>query len=618
VATQIVRMQQRRDTTERWELINPVLRAGEMGYDTDLDRFKMGDGSSAWVDLEFLNVTLAQVDAITDALVPGLVIESLAADNTPAAAAAAAVSTEIATRNLQEVTKVYPTDDAQFTIAGAGDKRRWWLEVGLDGGPTLYALQKMLAALLPSIETTAQDAAGVADFNANLNGLLFAVVDQNMRRTWVEAGLDGWPTQRVIDYLQSRLGVTVGGIRRYEPYYSPHVSGYDPRLAAYGANQTQMRGWLNKVAGAIEGNRTGHLAFVGTSRVYGAEGSGSNYPKWSNAFPGLVRKALDTLVGASGGTGWAMTWDELWTYPAGDPRFTWGSAVTNAATYGDTSTPGYGPHGLCGAVITNGANGWLQFAPTVTTISGFRFVIALPSGNAGLATVKVDGASVGTISLAPDGSGGASLTRDAGTPAGMAAYTITGLTPGTHTIRIDGVTAGQCIVTMVEGTTGVGIKVSSFARSSSSHLQWNRDDGVGRYGMAQSVDFPKADLYVMGDFTNDRAADQATMEARFRVYIERILTAGGAILLMPLSKPDFVSLGVAPADVPTWNALWDTHVGTLYKLRDEYDLGPVLDVNDAIGTFAVAEQQDYFADTIHEGQMAHRRLQRMLAPLITP
>jgi hypothetical protein len=50
----------RRDTTANWTSANPVLADGEIGYDTTLDRIKVGDGSHAWASLPFTtNVSLA-------------------------------------------------------------------------------------------------------------------------------------------------------------------------------------------------------------------------------------------------------------------------------------------------------------------------------------------------------------------------------------------------------------------------------------------------------------------------------------------------------------------------------------------------------------------------------
>ena len=41
----------RRDTAARWEEVNPVLDADEIGYETDTDIFSIGDGIRQWVDL---------------------------------------------------------------------------------------------------------------------------------------------------------------------------------------------------------------------------------------------------------------------------------------------------------------------------------------------------------------------------------------------------------------------------------------------------------------------------------------------------------------------------------------------------------------------------------------
>jgi hypothetical protein len=47
------RMQQRRGTAAQWTAANPVLAAGEIGFETDTNKFKMGNGSSAWSALQY-------------------------------------------------------------------------------------------------------------------------------------------------------------------------------------------------------------------------------------------------------------------------------------------------------------------------------------------------------------------------------------------------------------------------------------------------------------------------------------------------------------------------------------------------------------------------------------
>ena len=48
------RIQIRRDTSLKWSTNNPVLLQGELGYETDTDCIKIGDGINPWNDLEYL------------------------------------------------------------------------------------------------------------------------------------------------------------------------------------------------------------------------------------------------------------------------------------------------------------------------------------------------------------------------------------------------------------------------------------------------------------------------------------------------------------------------------------------------------------------------------------
>jgi hypothetical protein len=47
------RMQQRRGTEEQWTTANPVLGAGEIGFETDTGKFKLGDGVNTWANLAY-------------------------------------------------------------------------------------------------------------------------------------------------------------------------------------------------------------------------------------------------------------------------------------------------------------------------------------------------------------------------------------------------------------------------------------------------------------------------------------------------------------------------------------------------------------------------------------
>jgi hypothetical protein len=47
------RVQVRRDTGQRWSLNNPILLNGEMGFNTDNNQFKIGNGTTTWNSLSY-------------------------------------------------------------------------------------------------------------------------------------------------------------------------------------------------------------------------------------------------------------------------------------------------------------------------------------------------------------------------------------------------------------------------------------------------------------------------------------------------------------------------------------------------------------------------------------
>ena len=75
MATSRQRIQLRRDTAANWTAVNPVLLAGEAGYETDTGAFKIGNGSTAWSSLPYANGNRLQ--DLTDVAVGGRVDGSL-------------------------------------------------------------------------------------------------------------------------------------------------------------------------------------------------------------------------------------------------------------------------------------------------------------------------------------------------------------------------------------------------------------------------------------------------------------------------------------------------------------------------------------------------------------
>lgn len=63
------RMQQRRGTAAQWISTNagngPILNAGEIGYETDTNKFKIGDGVNHWIDLTYFTDAASVIAEVT-------------------------------------------------------------------------------------------------------------------------------------------------------------------------------------------------------------------------------------------------------------------------------------------------------------------------------------------------------------------------------------------------------------------------------------------------------------------------------------------------------------------------------------------------------------------------
>jgi hypothetical protein len=56
----VTQFQFRRDTAANWTSTNPTLGAGELGFETDTLKFKIGNGSSTWSALNYSNPGIYQ------------------------------------------------------------------------------------------------------------------------------------------------------------------------------------------------------------------------------------------------------------------------------------------------------------------------------------------------------------------------------------------------------------------------------------------------------------------------------------------------------------------------------------------------------------------------------
>jgi len=66
----VTQIQVRRGTASQWTATNPVLAAGEWGYESDTNKAKIGNGSSAWNSLSYFggsgDVTLTGIQTLTN------------------------------------------------------------------------------------------------------------------------------------------------------------------------------------------------------------------------------------------------------------------------------------------------------------------------------------------------------------------------------------------------------------------------------------------------------------------------------------------------------------------------------------------------------------------------
>ena len=62
------KIQIRRGTATQWTTANPTLSAGEWGLETDTDKVKLGDGSTAWTSLAYFG-NLEALDNVGDVVI---------------------------------------------------------------------------------------------------------------------------------------------------------------------------------------------------------------------------------------------------------------------------------------------------------------------------------------------------------------------------------------------------------------------------------------------------------------------------------------------------------------------------------------------------------------------
>lgn len=134
--TQTALMQQRRDTAANWTSANPTLLAGEIGIESDTNKIKIGDGSTAWTSLAyrpwsqvsaypFVNADIASAAAIAYSKLATLTSGNIVLGSSANVATSTAVTGDVTISNTGVTaiaTGVIVNADVNASAAIAGTK----------------------------------------------------------------------------------------------------------------------------------------------------------------------------------------------------------------------------------------------------------------------------------------------------------------------------------------------------------------------------------------------------------------------------------------------------------------------------------------------------------------
>lgn len=542
--------------------------------------------------------------AITAADIPGQVATAIAADGTVVDAAAAAVTTEITGRDLLEGTderlprRIDP--DGVYTLTEIDEVGRVARFVDLQGRTWIKPH--------PSLEVGAENISADVPLPLNVatDGTIVFGITDDQDRAAISVTLDG--LVNIPKPSPQTLAAFSGTSARVipEPSWSTQVASWNPEKALYNYHPTALQRWFAALARAMAGTGTAHITAFVDSETYGAAASGASQPKWLNSWPGRLRRQLDILTGYGSGTGVVPLFNILFETPADDPRFTFGSSAVQLTPPGGSAAPHFGVLGRGAVQLTNDTgNGYIEFTPT-QDVDRFTIYALADAGATGTATIKVDGALVGSFDVSVAGGGG-SIPRRAGLPSNVIVVDAAGLLSGAHTLRIEGPSASTVTVWAVEGDTGQGVRVSNLARSSTNSSSLTLDDTVNHfYGMPLHFDVPAADLSIFMLGLNDRGISSATFVPRVESALARVRAAGGDVLLVCPGQPDYISL---PGDLKP-------RLTDLYGVADDHDV-PLLDMAWVRTDFDTADALGLYGDAIHSNDTGLEHHARFIINALT-
>ena len=170
------KIQFRRDTASNWTSVNPTLSQGELGYETDTTKYKIGDGTTAWTSLSYFS---GYTDADVDTHL-----------NTSTASNGEYLSWDGSDYDWATVPAGYTNSDVDTHLntstATSGEVLSWtgtdydWITAGGGGGADLYDANELSPNAQPSATGDNAIAIGDSATSTNLNSVAFGAETKSL------------------------------------------------------------------------------------------------------------------------------------------------------------------------------------------------------------------------------------------------------------------------------------------------------------------------------------------------------------------------------------------------------------------------------------------------------
>lgn len=218
------RLQNRRDTSSNWTTNNPTLAAGEIGYETNTGKLKIGDGTTAWTSLGYTqNGTVTSITAGTG-LSGGTITSTgtIAIDST--------VATLTGSQTLTNKTLTTPvissiTNTGTLTLPTSTDTL-----VGRATSDTLSS--KVLLSPEERTTVSATAATGTINFDAVTQGVLYYTSNASANWTLNVRGNSGTTLSSILavgDAITIAFLVTQGSTAYYGTTFQVDGSTITPK-----------------------------------------------------------------------------------------------------------------------------------------------------------------------------------------------------------------------------------------------------------------------------------------------------------------------------------------------------------------------------------------------------